>query len=447
LQADDVGVFTGMLEQRRAVAADENWNARLRGGVDLGGIDMHELAVIRDGLAREQHSRDFDSFAESTFALGRRTSFDPGCDVLLRRVARTESEFETTPREPIDRRGLPRKLHDVAHVVVQDERADANAFGRSSDGGERDHGGVSRSDVIGHEHRVEAELLCTPRDGELFGCVGGANAVAESKAHAPTVLAPSRLGLVRIGLISDIHGNRIALDAVIADGRERGVEEWWVLGDLVAVGPEPVATLERLLGLAHVRFVRGNTDRYTVTGERPSPYRDDVDRDPSLQQLFDAVESSFAWTHERIADAGLLDALATLPDQQLATLADGTRVLGVHASVKSDDGPGIRPDITDAELAPLVTGADADVVLGGHTHRATDRRLDGVRAVNLGSVSNPMTADMRASYVVIDSDESGHDLAHRRVAYDHDAFIARCYASGHPQADYIAGFQRGSRGH
>jgi putative phosphoesterase len=252
---------------------------------------------------------------------------------------------------------------------------------------------------------------------------------------------------VRLGFISDIHGNPIALDAVLTDGRAIGVDEWWVLGDLVAVGPEPVTTLERLLALANARFVRGNTDRYTVTGERPYPHPKDVTRDPSLQQLFDAVESSFAWTHARITDAGLLDALAALPDQQLATLADGTRVLGVHASVKSDDGPGIRPDITDAELAPLVADADADIVLGGHTHRATDRRLAGVRAVNLGSVSNPMTADMRASYVVIDSDETGHDLAHRWVAYDHDAVVARCYASGHPQADYIAGFQRGSGGH
>jgi predicted phosphodiesterase len=49
-----------------------------------------------------------------------------------------------------------------------------------------------------------------------------------------------------LGLISDVHGNRIALEAVVADGRECGVEAWWVLGDLVAIGPDPVATLELL---------------------------------------------------------------------------------------------------------------------------------------------------------------------------------------------------------
>jgi putative phosphoesterase len=253
---------------------------------------------------------------------------------------------------------------------------------------------------------------------------------------------------VRLGLMSDIHGNTVALDAVIADGHELGIDAWYVLGDLVAVGPEPVATLETLLAQPNTRFVRGNTDRYTVTGERPRPYPDDVARDPSLQELFDAVESSFAWTHQRISEAGLLDILAALPTRQRITLSDGTRVLAVHASVASDDGPGIRPDISNDELTPLIDGADADIVCGGHTHRATDRAIDGVRAVNLGSVSNPMTADLRASYVVIEDDDVvGHRLAHRWVAYDHAAVVERCFASGHPQADYIAGFQSGRRGH
>ena len=74
---------------------------------------------------------------------------------------------------------------------------------------------------------------------------------------------------VRLGLMSDIHGNPVALDVVIADGPTAGVEAWWVLGDLVAIGLSPVSTAERLAKLELVRFVRGNTDRYVVSG-RPS---------------------------------------------------------------------------------------------------------------------------------------------------------------------------------
>ena len=53
--------------------------------------------------------------------------------------------------------------------------------------------------------------------------------------------------------MSDIHGNRTALEAVIADGTDRGVERWWVLGDLVAIGPDPVGTLELLTRTAECR--------------------------------------------------------------------------------------------------------------------------------------------------------------------------------------------------
>jgi predicted phosphodiesterase len=249
---------------------------------------------------------------------------------------------------------------------------------------------------------------------------------------------------MRLGLISDIHGNRIALEAVVADGRDAGVESWWALGDLVAIGPDPVATLELLVELPGVRFVRGNTDRYVVTGDRPFPHPADVEHDPSLQPLFDAVESSFAWTRDQMG-ARNLEWLATLPDVQHARLPDGTRLMGVHASPASDDGVGINPAIADADLAALLAGAGADVICGGHTHQPTDRRVGAQRAVNLGSVSNPITTDLRASYVVIEADADGHHLEHRRVAYDHDAVIGRIDRSGHPEAEYLTTFQRGEQ--
>ena len=137
--------------------------------------------------------------------------------------------------------------------------------------------------------------------------------------------------------------------------------------------------------------------------------------------------------------------LAALPTSQRLVLDDGTRLLGVHASPGSDDGPGITPEIADDDLAALLQDSEADVVCGGHTHQPTNRRVGATRAVNLGSVSNPMTFDLRATYVVIDSDRHGHRIRHRRVAYDHDAVVARCRRSDHPEREYIAAFQRGEQ--
>jgi predicted phosphodiesterase len=245
--------------------------------------------------------------------------------------------------------------------------------------------------------------------------------------------------------MSDMHGNRLAVEAVVAEGREQGVEGWWVLGDLVAIGPDPVATLELLTNLPEVRFVRGNTDRYLVTGDRPPPHTEEVRAQPELLPLFELIEASFLWTRDVIAEAGWLDWIAALPQQQRRTLPDSTRLLGVHASPRADDGVGIAPDVSDADLADLLADADADVVCGGHTHQPTDRRIGTQRAINLGSVSNPITTDLRASYVVVHADSHSHRVEHRRVSYDHEAVLARIARCGHPAAEFLSEFQRGDQ--
>jgi predicted phosphodiesterase len=252
---------------------------------------------------------------------------------------------------------------------------------------------------------------------------------------------------VLLGVLSDVHGNPTALDAVLADGRAVGVDSWWVLGDLVAIGPEPAATLDRLTSVPRLVATRGNTERYVLTGDRPPPHAADVAADPGLLPLFAAVEGSFAWTRGALAATGWPAWLADLSLEVRRTLPDGTRLLGVHASPSRDDGEGVTPQRPEPSLAAALACADppADVVLTGHTHQPTDRRVGAVRAVNGGSVSNPITDDLRAGYVVVAGDRHGHRVVHRRVEYDHDLVVRRLAESGHPQADWIASFQRGGQ--
>lgn len=77
---------------------------------------------------------------------------------------------------------------------------------------------------------------------------------------------------MRLGILSDVHGNRIALEAALADGRACGVDAWWALGDLVAMGPDPVGTVELLAATPGLIATRGNTDRYVLTRDRPPPH-------------------------------------------------------------------------------------------------------------------------------------------------------------------------------
>jgi predicted phosphodiesterase len=250
---------------------------------------------------------------------------------------------------------------------------------------------------------------------------------------------------VKVGLISDIHGNRHAVEAVVADAAAQGVSRWWVLGDLVAIGPDPVGTLELITNLVGAEITAGNTERYVLTDDRPPPHAEDVIADPGLLPLYGTIQRSFAWTGGALAAHGWLDWLRDLPLEVRTTLPDGTEALGVHASPGKDDGDGITPNRDEEELRRDLAGADAQLVFAGHTHQPTDRVIAGVRAVNLGSVSNPIIDDLRASYVVLHADRHGHAVEHRQVEYDRSAFLEAVTRSGHPASDYIASFQRGEQ--
>jgi predicted phosphodiesterase len=244
---------------------------------------------------------------------------------------------------------------------------------------------------------------------------------------------------VRLAVLADVHGNLIALEAVLADvAAQGGADGFLVLGDHAALGPDPVGTLERLAALPGVRLLRGNTDRYAVSGDRPPPTLAEVRANPALLPILVDVAHSFAWTQGVVTGAGWLDRLAALPLEVRLTLPDGTRVLGVHAAPGRDDGPGIRPGLSDAELRAVVAGAGAELVLVGHTHWPVDRTVDGVRVVNVGSVGNPTVPGLGAAYVLVAAAAGGYRLWHRRVAYDATAVLAALRRVRHPAAAWIA---------
>ena len=93
----------------------------------------------------------------------------------------------------------------------------------------------------------------------------------------------------------------------------------------------------------------------------------------------------------------------------------------------------------------MITDADADLVVVGHTHEVMVRRIDHTVVINLGSVSNPRSPDLRASYVILEATTSGIELEHRRVSYDHQAFIDAVHRSRHPAAEFILSYQRGEQ--
>ncbi len=243
---------------------------------------------------------------------------------------------------------------------------------------------------------------------------------------------------MRIALLSDIHGNEIALHAVLADiAGVGGVDAYWILGDLVALGPEPIRTLDILSALPNVRFVRGNTDRYVCTGDRPSPSIEEAKSNPDLLDALVEVANTFAWTQGMVTASGWLQWLQDLPLEMRITLPDGTRFLGVHASPGQDDGSGISSDRDAAEIAGQLTDSGADLICVGHTHRPWESKIQGIHIVNLGSVSLSLTDDKYASYVLLNADAGMYTVEHRRVRYDRGAVIDQLNRIGHPGRGYL----------
>jgi predicted phosphodiesterase len=252
---------------------------------------------------------------------------------------------------------------------------------------------------------------------------------------------------VKLGVIADIHGNDVALRAVLDDAARFRVDRWWVLGDLVLFGPRPAEVLELLEGLPGVGMLRGNTDRYVLTGEQPAPHAtaaDAVGR-TDLVERYAAMAAGIGWTRGVLVQAGTLGQLDGLPAQLRLQFPGGARALGVHASPGADEGPGIDPGIPAEQLRSLLAACGADLVLGGHTHYRADRLVGGIRALNPGSTGMPRPPGEASWLLVQDGGHGELTAEHHIVPFDVSAVVRDLHRRRHPNAALAESILTGQR--
>ncbi|HEY8601218.1 MAG TPA: metallophosphoesterase family protein [Thermomicrobiales bacterium] len=246
---------------------------------------------------------------------------------------------------------------------------------------------------------------------------------------------------MKIGLIADIHGNLLALDAVLAALAPERLDRLICLGDVAALGPRPVETLTRLRDLA-CPVILGNTDAWLLATPPDDP---NAGSSPPVAALT-------RWCRDRLSVADL-EYLGTFPPTLTMPLDGGHTLLCCHGSPRSYDDV-IAATTPDDALDACLDGHRPTILVGGHTHIQLVRRHGQMPIINVGSVGlpgvGPGTSDLPvnrgvtwAEYGILDvtGDRLGIDL--RRLPLDLPRMLADARASGMPEYDWWRGLWGG----
>jgi predicted phosphodiesterase len=235
----------------------------------------------------------------------------------------------------------------------------------------------------------------------------------------------------RLALVSDIHANLPALQAVLADiDRRADIDTVYHLGDLTGYASSPNEVV-RLLRERGIGGIAGNYDSTVATDYKHCGCRADTPREEELSHI------SYEWTRQHVNDSTkrYLGALPFRLDiRPLGGHVSGPTITLVHGNqtlntvyVTED-----RPDSFLRKMAGDVGARAGDAICFGHTHKPWARVVDGIRFVNTGSVGRPKDGDPRACYVVISVDDSILESQLIRVSYDVEAAVRGLREAGLP---------------
>jgi predicted phosphodiesterase len=250
--------------------------------------------------------------------------------------------------------------------------------------------------------------------------VSAAGRPARGRAGRPLPSDVQVLRCVRVAALYDIHGNLPALRAVLAEARREGVDRFVIGGD-VADGPRPKETLELLMALpaGQARFIAGNSDREVIDAfDRPG---ESAGRDDPAGQV-----TRFTAGRLSGAQRDFLAGFAATVELSIDGLGS---VCFCHGSPRSDTEI-ITRRTTDERLRRILAGVAADVIVGGHVHQSYDRRLDGRRIINPGSVGLPYEGRPGAFWALL-----GPGVELRRTEYDLGAAVSELRAGGYVATD------------
>lgn len=237
---------------------------------------------------------------------------------------------------------------------------------------------------------------------------------------------------MQVALISDIHGNLTALEAVLADITRRNIPQIICLGDVIASGPQPREVLARLQSL-HCPVVMGNTDDWMLNPDPKPIQHEHGEKILAIDQWGEAQLSKEEKAY-----------IATFRPFLEHPLSATQTLLCYHGSPRSNTEV-IRADTPENELEPMFADHWGSVMAGGHTHTVLLRRFKDAFLLNPGSVGLPYFIHSQtgtvhnpawAEYAVLEADKGDLQMTFHRVGYELRPLVEAVRASQMPYADW-----------
>jgi len=243
--------------------------------------------------------------------------------------------------------------------------------------------------------------------------------------------------VARLAVLSDVHGNLTALEAVLREIKRAKPDLVAVAGDLAINGPDPQGVLERIRRLEQdgAAVLQGNTDIAVADFDYAAAF-------PWMPEVAESFRAAAEWANEQLDESGL-DWLRRLPSERRLML-DETMVLVCHASPGSQTA-GFLTDLDPAIVVEMAGRTDARVICCGHTHVPDVRDLGWKVIVNDGSCGYTFDGDPSASWALIEVEGDEVRSTIQRTAYDAGAAADEISRRGLPGDVYRAATVRSGR--